>query len=77
MIRTVELEGMLDVALATAAAPSGAPSRAALTPAPTTPTATTPTGSSTRSPLYRPDGPPALVDKPVALGMFEPQERKY
>jgi succinate dehydrogenase / fumarate reductase flavoprotein subunit len=77
MIRTIELEGMLDVALATAV---GASRR------------TESRGSHARTDypkrddehwlvhtlaLYRPDGPPDLTNKPVALGMFEPQERKY
>jgi succinate dehydrogenase/fumarate reductase flavoprotein subunit len=77
MIRTIELEGMLDVALATAA---GAFRR------------TESRGSHARTDYpnrddghwlvhtlaaYRPDGPPELTTKPVALGMFEPQERKY
>ena len=77
MIRTIELEGMLDVALATAV---GAFRR------------TESRGSHARTDypnrddehwlkhtlaLYRPDGPPELAVKPVALGMFEPQERKY
>jgi len=77
MIRTIELEGMLDVALATAV---GAFKR------------TESRGSHARTDypnrddehwlehtlaLYRPDGPPELAVKPVALGMFEPQERKY
>jgi succinate dehydrogenase / fumarate reductase flavoprotein subunit len=77
MIRTIELEGMLDVALATAV---GAFKR------------TESRGSHARTDypnrddvhwlehtlaLYRPDGPPELAGKPVALGMFEPQERKY
>jgi succinate dehydrogenase / fumarate reductase flavoprotein subunit len=77
MIRTIELEGMLDVALATAV---GAFRR------------TESRGSHARTDYpnrddghwlvhtlaaYRPDGPPELTTKPVALGMFEPQERKY
>ncbi len=77
MIRTLELEGMLDVALATAA---GALRR------------TESRGSHARTDYpnrdderwlvhtlaaREPDGPPRLDDKPVALGMFEPQERKY
>jgi succinate dehydrogenase / fumarate reductase flavoprotein subunit len=77
MIRTIELESMLDVALATAV---GAFKR------------TESRGSHARTDypnrddarwlehtlaLYRADGPPELVGKPVALGMFEPQERKY
>jgi succinate dehydrogenase / fumarate reductase flavoprotein subunit len=77
MIRTIELEGMLDVALATAV---GAFKR------------TESRGSHARTDypnrddehwlehtlaLYRSDGPPELDVKPVALGMFEPQERKY
>ena len=44
MIRTMELQGMLDLALAMAKGPSSAPSRAARTRAPTTRSATTPTG---------------------------------
>ena len=77
MIRTIELEGMLDVAIATAV---GAFKR------------TESRGSHARTDypnrddvrwlehtlaLYRPDGPPELESAPVALGMFEPQERKY
>ena len=77
MIRTAELEGMLDVALGTAA---GAFSR------------TESRGSHARTDYpnrddanwlkhtlaaYQPDGPPVLDDKPVTLGMFEPQERTY
>jgi succinate dehydrogenase / fumarate reductase, flavoprotein subunit len=77
MIRTIELEGMLDVAIATAV---GAFKR------------TESRGSHARTDypnrddarwlehtlaLYRPDGPPELQSAPVALGMFEPQERKY
>ncbi len=77
MIRTIELEGMLDVALATAV---GAFRR------------TESRGSHARTDYpnrddehwlahtlatYRPGGPPVLSGKPVGLGMFEPQERKY
>ena len=77
MIRTIELEGMLDVAMATAV---GAFRR------------TESRGSHARTDYpnrddehwlahtlatYRPGSPPGLGDKPVALGMFEPQERKY
>ena len=77
MIRTIELEGMLDVAIATAV---GAFKR------------TESRGSHARTDypnrddarwlehtlaLYRSDGPPELQSAPVALGMFEPQERKY
>ncbi len=76
MIRTLELEGMLDVALTTAA---GALRR------------TESRGSHARTDhgtrddgvwlkhtlaYYQPDGP-RLDDKPVALGMFEPKERTY
>ena len=76
MIRTVELEGMVDVALAIAA---GALAR------------TESRGSHSRTDYpdrndadwlkhtlayYRPEGP-RLASKPVTLGMFEPQERKY
>src|SRR5665811_446974 len=76
MIRTVELEGMVDVALAIAA---GALAR------------TESRGSHSRTDFpdrddanwlrhtlafNTPDGP-SLESKPVALGMFEPQERKY
>ena len=78
MIRTMELEGMLDVALATA---SGALVR------------TESRGSHARTDFEtrdderwlrhtlayrRPDGgPPRLDYKPVEMGLFEPQERKY
>ena len=77
MIRTIELEGMLDVALATAV---GAFRR------------TESRGSHARTDYpnrddehwlshtlatWRPGGPPALSAAPVGLGMFEPQERKY
>ena len=77
MIRTIELEGMLDVALATAA---GALRR------------TESRGSHARTDFpnrddqrwlvhtlayHQPEGPPLLDDKTVTLGMFEPQERKY
>ena len=78
MIRTSELEGMLDVALATA---SGALVR------------TESRGSHARTDFetrdderwlrhtlafYEPDGgPPRLDYKPVEMGLFEPQERKY
>jgi succinate dehydrogenase flavoprotein subunit len=76
MMRTLELEGMLDVALATAA---GALRR------------TESRGSHARTDhgtrddgvwlkhtlaYYQPEGP-RLDDKPVALGMFEPKERTY
>jgi succinate dehydrogenase / fumarate reductase flavoprotein subunit len=76
MIRTVELEGMIDVALAIAA---GALAR------------TESRGSHSRTDFpdrndsdwlkhtlayYQPEGP-RLASKPVTLGMFEPQERKY
>jgi succinate dehydrogenase / fumarate reductase flavoprotein subunit len=77
MIRTMELEGMLDVALATA---SGALVR------------TESRGSHARTDFetrdderwlkhtlafYQADGPPKLDYKPVEMGLFEPQERKY
>jgi len=77
MIRTIELEGMLDVALATAV---GAFRR------------TESRGSHARTDYpnrddehwlshtlatWRPGGPPVLSAAPVGLGMFEPQERKY
>ena len=77
MIRTMELEGMLDVALATA---SGALVR------------TESRGSHARHDFetrdderwlkhtlsfYHGDGPPKLDYKPVEMGLFEPQERKY
>jgi succinate dehydrogenase / fumarate reductase flavoprotein subunit len=76
MIRTVELEGMVDVALATAA---GALAR------------TESRGSHSRTDYptrddvnwlkhtlahYQPEGP-RLDSKPVTLGTFEPQERQY
>ncbi len=76
MIRTVELEGMVDVALGIAA---GALAR------------TESRGSHSRTDYpdrddthwlkhtlahYHPEGP-RLGSKPVTLGMFEPQERKY
>lgn len=76
MIRTIELEGMLDVALATAA---GALSRRESR------------GSHARTDYTERDDAtwlkhtlayykpvqPRLEDKEVTLGMFEPQERKY
>ncbi|MBU2602707.1 MAG: FAD-dependent oxidoreductase [Actinobacteria bacterium] len=77
MIRTFELEGMVDVALGIAA---GALAR------------TESRGSHARTDfperddanwlehtlaLYEPDGGPRLEAKAVGLGMFEPQERKY
>jgi succinate dehydrogenase / fumarate reductase flavoprotein subunit len=77
MIRTIELEGMLDVALATAI---GAYRR------------TESRGSHARTDFpnrdderwlkhtlayHQPDGPPRLEGTAVTLGMFEPQERKY
>ena len=77
MIRTMELEGMLDVALATA---SGALVR------------TESRGSHARTDFetrdderwlrhtlafYQGDDPPKLDYKPVEMGLFEPQERKY
>ena len=77
MIRTMELEGMLDVALATA---SGALVR------------TESRGSHSRRDFetrdderwlkhtlafYQGDDPPKLDYKPVDMGLFEPQERKY
>ncbi len=77
MIRTIELEGMLDVAIATA---MGAVVR------------TESRGSHARTDYpnrddrhwlqhtlahYRPGGPPDLTGKPVTLGMFEPKERTY
>jgi len=76
MMRTLELEGMVDVALATAA---GALAR------------TESRGSHSRTDYparddvnwlkhtlayYQPEGP-RLDSKPVTLGTFEPQERKY
>ena len=77
MIRTTELEGMLDVALASAC---GALAR------------TESRGSHARTDFEtrddanwlrhtmatcRPEGPPRLDYRPVAMGLFEPQERKY
>ena len=77
MIRTMELEGMLDVALAIA---SGALVR------------TESRGSHARTDwdkrdderwlrhtlaYYQGDDPPKLDYKPVDMGLFEPQERKY
>ena len=77
MIRTTELEGMLEVALATA---SGALAR------------TESRGSHARTDFEtrddanwlkhtlatcRPEGPPKLDYRPVEMGLFEPQERKY
>jgi len=77
MIRTMELEGMLDVALATA---SGALVR------------TESRGSHARTDyetrdderwlkhtlaFYQGDDPPRLDYKAVTMGLFEPQERKY
>ena len=77
MIRTTELEGMLDVALASAC---GALAR------------TESRGSHARTDFetrddadwlrhtmatWRPEGPPQLDYRPVEMGLFEPQERKY
>ena len=77
MIRTTELEGMLDVALATAC---GALAR------------TESRGSHARTDFAtrddadwlqhtvatcRPEGPPQLDYRPVEMGLFEPEERKY
>jgi len=77
MIRTAELEGMLDVALATAC---GAVAR------------TESRGSHARTDFesrddanwlkhttatYQPEGPPRLDYRPVEMGLFEPKERKY
>ena len=50
LIRTVELEGMVDVALAIAAGALARTESRAPTPAPTTPSATTPIGCATRWP---------------------------
>jgi hypothetical protein len=73
LIRTIELEAMVDVALATATGAWRAPSRAV--PARTDyPLATTCTGSSTHS---RTTGRGRdSRSKPVTLGVFEPQERR-
>jgi succinate dehydrogenase / fumarate reductase, flavoprotein subunit len=77
MIRTSEVEGMLDVALASA---SGALARQESR------------GSHARTDFetrddekwlshtlayHQPQGPPRLDYKPVEMGLFEPQERKY
>jgi succinate dehydrogenase / fumarate reductase flavoprotein subunit len=77
MIRTTELEGMLDVALASAC---GALARSESR------------GSHARTDFetrddanwlrhtmatWRPEGPPQLDYRPVEMGLFEPQERKY
>jgi succinate dehydrogenase/fumarate reductase flavoprotein subunit len=77
MIRTTELPGMVELALATA---KGALER------------TESRGSHSRTDhkerddadwlkhtlaRYEPDGPPRLDSKPVTLGMFEPKERTY
>ena len=77
MIRTTELPGMVELALATA---KGALER------------TESRGSHSRTDhkerddanwlkhtlaWYEPDGPPRLDSKPVTLGMFEPKERTY
>jgi succinate dehydrogenase / fumarate reductase flavoprotein subunit len=77
LIRTSELEGMLDVALATA---TGALARQESR------------GSHARTDFevrddenwlrhtlarYQPEGPPRLEYKPVEMGLYEPQERKY
>ena len=77
MIRTSELEGMLDVALASA---TGALAREESR------------GSHARTDFetrddakwlthtlahYQAEGPPRLDYKPVEMGLFEPQERKY
>jgi succinate dehydrogenase / fumarate reductase flavoprotein subunit len=76
LVRTVELEGMVDVSLAVAA---GAIRR------------TESRGSHARTDFpgrddarwlshtlaYLSDGRPQLADKPVSLGTFEPQERTY
>ncbi len=77
MIRTTELEGMLEIALATA---SGALARQESR------------GSHARTDFasrddedwlrhtlssYQPEGGPKLDYRPVEMGLFEPQERKY
>ena len=55
-----------------------APNHAGRTSAPTTTSETTSTGSSTRWPTTGPMRPvPGSSYKPVTLGTFEPQERKY
>ena len=77
MIRTTELEGMLDVALATASRRAArAPSRAARTRAPTIPARDDADWLKHTLAHYQPEGP-RLADKPVTLGMFEPKERTY
>jgi succinate dehydrogenase / fumarate reductase flavoprotein subunit len=63
LMRTLELEGMVDVALTVA---TGALRR------------TESRGSHSRTDLaYSAGEAPRLADKPVALGTFEPQERTY
>jgi len=78
MIRTSELEGMLDVALATA---SGALARDESRGSHSRTDATSRDDERwlTHTLAYhQPDGgPPRLEYKPVELGLFEPQERKY
>ena len=77
MIRTLELEGMVDVALCVGRrARSRAPSRAARTRAPTIPTRDDEHWLKHTLAYYTPEGP-RLEYKPVTLGTFEPQERKY
>ena len=77
MIRTAELEGMLDVALATA---SGALARTESRGSHAR------TDSGTRDDAtwlkhtmatYQPEGPPTLDYRPVEMGLFDPEERKY
>src|SRR5680860_779372 len=76
MIRTVELEGMLDVALTTAA---GALARRESrgSHARTDYTTRDDTSWLKHTLAYYEPERPRLKDKEVALGMFEPQERKY
>src|SRR5660397_13218 len=76
MIRTLELEGMLDVALTTAA---GALARRESrgSHARTDYTTRDDTSWLKHTLAYYEPERPRLKDKEVALGMFEPQERKY
>ena len=77
MMRTVELEGMLDVALATAAGRAGAHRVARLARAHRLPDARRRALAQAHAgALPAPTGP-RLEYKPVTLGIFEPQERKY
>ncbi len=78
LIRTIELDGMLDIALATATgalARTGV-ARLALTARLPDPGRRAVAAAHHRSPPAR-RRPPRLDYKPVELGLFEPEERKY